>query len=171
MIWCEDSFCLKVHNIFVHTSLYVFLSWFISLVQSRKLRRCSPFELSFIKIIGSPPERQKQSDANWAVWLVSFTLDTLGLCRAFFLKGMIGPRDHGPTSSSSKKKKRKMWETNTAVHWHSSPIQFVWRGSFWHQPSFLHCSLTFFKTVTLFLQKRKKTHEKQLKKGHRSRKF
>lgn len=31
----------------------------------------------------------------------SLTSDTLDLCRAFFLKGKIGPRDHGPTFSSS----------------------------------------------------------------------
>lgn len=35
------------------------------------------------------------------VQLKLLTWNTLGLCRAFFLKGKIGPRGHGPTFSSS----------------------------------------------------------------------
>lgn len=40
-------------------------------------------------------------------FLGCFTLNILGLCRAFFLKGKIGPRGHGPTFSSSERKHKK----------------------------------------------------------------
>lgn len=51
----------------------------------------------------------KNTRGNESLWIArvpyerksSLTSDTLDLCRAFFLKGKIGPRDHGPTFSSS----------------------------------------------------------------------
>lgn len=44
--------------------------------------------------------------SSWKALWVKFcclTLDILGLCRAFFLKGKIEPRGHGPTFSSSER--------------------------------------------------------------------
>ena len=61
------------------------------------------------------------------------TLDTLCLCRVFYQKGKIGPRGHGPTSSSSvcqgekereKRGGKQTWSVTAPHHWHHTPIQW-----------------------------------------------
>ncbi len=91
---------------------------------STKIRRYCSLNFNFFWSPFDPKEgnkyRKLQSKKNgekvslcWATgrlygWGVGcFTSDILDLCRAFFLKGKIGPRGHGPTFSSSEREKRE----------------------------------------------------------------
>lgn len=64
---------------------------------------------NFYHNLFDPKVINKNTRENESLWIAgvpyerksSLTSDTLDLCRAFFLKGKIGPRDHGPTFSSS----------------------------------------------------------------------
>ncbi len=93
-------------------------------VYSTKIRRYCSLNFNFFWSPFDPKEgnkyRKLQSKKNgekvslcWATgrlyrWGVGcFTSDILDLCRAFFLKGKIGPRGHGPTFSSSEREKRE----------------------------------------------------------------